>query len=56
MKDGAAARFVELARRNLKETAVRDSGLVGLELIPAGNDGRAAVQHPLQMISLRSSS
>jgi hypothetical protein len=46
MEDGGAARVVELTRRNLKETAVRGSGLVGLELIPVENDGRAAVQHP----------
>jgi hypothetical protein len=36
--DGGGARFVEVTHRNLKETAVPGSWVVGLEIIPAGND------------------
>src|ERR1700737_137652 len=50
------ARFVEVTRRKLKETAVQGSRAVGLEIIPVGNDHFALDQHPRQMISLRSSS
>jgi hypothetical protein len=37
VEDGGAARFVEVTRWKLKETAVSGSGAVGLEVIPAGN-------------------
>jgi len=37
VEDGVAARFVEVTRRKLKETATPGSGLVGLEIIPIGN-------------------
>jgi hypothetical protein len=37
-EDGGAARFVEVTRRKPKETAVPGSGVIGLEIIPAGND------------------
>jgi hypothetical protein len=46
VKDGGAARFVEVTRRKLKETAAPGSRAVGLEIIPAGNDAAYRVSTP----------